>query len=278
MSSLLFDRGVPCERAAGVWAYISPSRLNLWLKCPLAFKLRYIDGVVTPSTSSLFIGKMVHAGLERFYRHRQLGLCLDVAELLSGIDAKWGEAAADEGVQFESGAIETTARKQTLDLLRTYVASLPSDEPKPLAVEATVEAPLMDPITGENLGIPLLGVMDLVLDEAAGPAICDFKTAARSSDPLEITHEVQLTSYAWLFRSASPVSEAAIEIRSLIKTKTPKMQRHRYGARTDQHFARLFALVRAYLDDLDRGRFLYRPGLGCGMCDHRESHCRAWAG
>ena len=32
-----------------VWDYSSPSRLNLWLKCPLAWKLRYIDGVKTPS-------------------------------------------------------------------------------------------------------------------------------------------------------------------------------------------------------------------------------------
>ena len=95
---------------------------------------------------------------------------------------------------------------------------------------------------------------------------------------LEITHEVQLTSYAWLFRSASPVPETALEIRRLIKTKTPQIQCHRYAARTDQHFVRLFALIRSYLDDLDRGRFVYRPGLGCSMCDHRDAHCATWAG
>ena len=91
-------------------------------------------------------------------------------------------------------------------------------------------------------------------------------------------HEVQLSCYAWLFRYASPVPEGSLEIRSLVKTKTPQIQRHRYAARTEQHFARLFALIRAYLDDLDRGRFVYRPGLGCGMCDHRDGHCRTWAG
>ena len=177
MSSLLFYRGVPCERSGGVWAYISPSRLNLWLKCPLAFKLRYIDGVATPSTPSLFIGKMVHAGLERFYRHRQLGVSPDVTSLLAGIEAGWSEAAAVEGISFKSVDNEATARRQTLDLLRAYMASLPAEESRPLAVETALETVLVDPTTGENLGIPLLGVMDLVLDDG-GPTICDFKTAA----------------------------------------------------------------------------------------------------
>lgn len=188
-----------------------------------------------------------------------------------------GLAAGVEGISFKSVDNEATARRQTLDLLRAYMASLSDEESRPLAVETALETVLVDPATGENLGIPLFGVMDLVLDEG-GPTICDFKTAARSSDMLEITHEVQLTSYAWLFRSASPVPGTALEIRSLIKTKTPQIQCHRYAARTDQHFARLFALIRSYLDDLDRGRFVYRPGLGCSMCDHRDAHCAAWTG
>ena len=32
-----------------------------------------------------------------------------------------------------------------------------------------------------------------------------------------------------------------LEIRSLIKTKVPKIEFHRYPARTDAHFGRLFA-------------------------------------
>ncbi|MGE3780785.1 MAG: PD-(D/E)XK nuclease family protein, partial [Pirellulaceae bacterium] len=45
------------DRPNGVWDYISASRLNLWLRCPLAFRLRYIDGIVTPPTASLFLGQ-----------------------------------------------------------------------------------------------------------------------------------------------------------------------------------------------------------------------------
>ena len=120
--------------------------------------------------------------------------------------------------------------------------------------------------------------MDLVADDRDGPRICDFKTAARSSPPHEITHEIQLSSYAYLFRQATGDEEGGLEIRSIIKTKKPKVEFHSYQARSEQHFRRLFAVIRAYLDDLDRGRFVFRPGFGCAMCDHRGASCRDWAG
>ena len=160
--------------------------------------------------------------------------------------------------------------------MTAYLAVAPKDE-KPLAVEAAVEAPLVDPETGEDLGMPLVGVVDLVLDGEVGPVICDFKTAARSSEPMEISHEIQLSSYAWLYRQITGRQEAGLEIRSLIKTKTPKCEFHPYAARSDAHFRRLFAVIREYLDALDSGRFNYRPGFGCSMCDYREQ-CQNWNG
>jgi CRISPR/Cas system-associated exonuclease Cas4 (RecB family) len=119
--------------------------------------------------------------------------------------------------------------------------------------------------------------MDLVLEGEKGATIIDFKTSARSAEPLEITHEIQLTSYAYIFRHSSPQPEAGLEIRSLVKTKVPKVEFHSYPARTDAHFRRLLAVIREYLDALDAGRFSYRPGFGCSMCDYREQ-CSRWAG
>jgi len=69
-----------------------------------------------------------------------------------------------------------------------------------------------------------------------------------------------------------------LEIRSLVKTKTPKIEFHRYQARSDAHFRRLFSLIRTYLDDLDAGGFVYRPGFGCTICDYRDDSCRHWGG
>ena len=91
-------------------------------------------------------------------------------------------------------------------------------------------------------------------------------------------HEIQLSSYSYLFRHNSRESEGGLEIRQIIKHKTPRIEAHRNGARTDQHFRRLFSVIRAYLNGLDANRFVFRPGLDCSMCDYRDSHSRAWGG
>ncbi|MGH7134317.1 MAG: RecB family exonuclease, partial [Pirellulales bacterium] len=174
-------RGQPAD----VRCYISASRLNAWLRCPLAFKLHYIDGIRTPPSPSLFIGKVVHASLERFYRHRQLGLTLDAAELARRLLESWGPAIDAEDMRFDSAADEQLAQRQAMELVAAYIQQLPQDEARPLAVEVSVEAALVDPASGEDLGIPLVGVMDLVVPEEAGPIITDFKTASKSSGPLE---------------------------------------------------------------------------------------------
>jgi len=278
MSSTLLSFDPPQKQTGGVWDYISPSRLNLWIRCPLAWRLRYIDGIRTPTSPALFVGKRCHSGLEEHYRHRMLGVTLPPEEVIRRMDAGWDQAAADEQMAFDSVAQETTLRQQVADLVHAYLAQVPNDEPRPLAVEATMQVPLVDPFTGEDLGIPLLGIVDLVLDDADGPVVRDFKTSSRSAPPFEVTHEVQLTSYGYLFRRTTGREEIGLEIHSLIKTKTPKVEGHRYPARTDAHFRRLFAVIREYLDALDTGRFNYRPGWGCAMCDFRESHCLKWCG
>jgi putative RecB family exonuclease len=277
MTTELIDRQSLQDRPGAVDAYISPSRLNCWIACPLKFKLRYLEGLRTPTTPSLFVGKVVHAALEAYYRHRQLGITLDTAELTQRILGSWGPAVDAERMTFASTAEEQALQRQSVELVGAYLAHVPKDE-TPQAVEVTLESPLVDPLTGEDLGIPLLGVVDLILDAEEGAVITDFKTSSRSSEPLEVVHEIQLTSYAWLFRQASPWVEAGLQIRSLIKTKVPKVEFHSYPARGEAHFFRLFAVIREYLDVLDSRRFSFRPGFGCGMCDFANSHCRRWAG
>jgi len=264
------------RRSGGVRDYISPSRLNLWLRCPLAFKLRYIDGIRTPTSPSLFLGKIVHAGLEILYRHCQLCVELSQEDVAKRMLDGWDEVVEKESMLFESTAEEGSMKKQAVDLVAAYMDHTADSPETPLAVETSMEAPLVDPETDEDLGIPLLGVVDLVVDDRDGPRIIDFKTAARSAPPHETLHEIQLSSYAYLFRRSTGNEEGGLEIRSLIKTRTPKIESHHYGTRTGQHFRRLFAVIRGYLDDLDRGSFVFRPGFGCTMCDHREGARQDW--
>jgi len=277
--TLLLEEELGCEYGSGgVWDYVSASRLSLWLHCPLAFKLRYIDGIRLPTSPSQFIGKQVHAGLELWHRQRQIGRPLTIPELVASAASGWDDAVETESVTFDSAEDEQVARQQVSSLLTTYLSGVGASDPMPLAVETHLATPLIDPFSGENLGLPLVGVLDLVLPSRNGPLVVDYKTSGRSAPPLEILHEVQLSSYSYLLREATGQVESSLEIRSLIKTKTPKVEIHAFEARQERHFRRLFAVLREYLDALDRGRFNYRPGWGCTFCNLRASHCPQWDG
>ena len=265
-------------RREDIWAYISPSRLNAWLNCPLKFRLRYIDRIPQPSNPNLFLGKQVHAGLEMHYRHRLTGMTLPADVISEWLLADWDRSVAEERMAFTSVAEEMALRNQAIQLVTAYLQQVPLEEPLPLAVEWRMELPIIDPWTGEDLGIPLLGIVDLVLTGDTGPLVVDFKTSSRSGPPSAITHEIQLSTYAHLFRALSGRNEAGLEIRSLIKTKQPKIEINRYPTRSDQHWRRLFAVIREYLDALDRGRFNYRPSWNCATCQYRDGPCNAWPG
>ena len=96
MSTALMTRQPAPQRQGGVWSYVSPSRLGLWIRCPLAFKFRYIDGIRSPTNANMFIGKMCHSGLETFYRHRQLGITLSAEDVAKRMVDGWDATVAEE--------------------------------------------------------------------------------------------------------------------------------------------------------------------------------------
>ena len=145
------------QRQGGIWDYVSPSRLALWAKCPLALKFRYVDGIRTPTSPGMFVGHIVHHGLEVLYRHRQLGIALAAEDVVARMQGSWDEAVADDSMKFDTVEQETKLRQQAAALVTAYIEQVPDDEPKPLAVEVSLEAPLIDPATGEDMGIPLVG-------------------------------------------------------------------------------------------------------------------------
>ena len=247
--------------------YISASRLNLWLRCPLAFKRRYIDGIQSPPAPSLSIGKVVHDVLDGVYRCAMLGAYATANDIPAFVDDAWNRVLKSKPFTFESVDQETKSKNQIVDIVKMYLAETDIADEKPVAVEQKFQTPLIDPLTDEDFGITLVGIADLILDGEDGPVIVDFKTAASASSNCELQHEIQLTAYSYLVREVLGIDESALEIRQLVKTKTPKLVVHRYAPRTDEHFERFFGIVKEYLDSIDRGIFNCRPSWNCGMCE-----------
>lgn len=254
------------ETGSGLFDYVSATRLSSWLACPLKFRFRYVDGIEELPNLSLFLGRRVHAGLKYFYRNLMDGSAPRRADVSQYVRATWDETVSAAGSSFDTIEDESNLQRQAIGLVEVYLNQRDPDEGTPLLVEAPLRAPLIDEQSDCDLDTPLFGFVDLVLESPEGFVIVDFKTAARSSSPLDIAHEVQLTIYSYLLRNAFGQRERELQIRSLIKTKQPKIETYRHPPRSDLHFRRLFAVIAAYLDDLRADRFVYRPGWTCSMC------------
>ena len=273
MTMLTLPQFLEQEHQAGqIWDYVSPSRLSLWLKCPLAFRKRYIDGEQTYPSPALFIGKVVHSALAHIYRQRIGGYTCTADNLPMIVADAWNMSMEQEQPYFCDDAEEEKARYQVLSLVTSYLESVAIQNERPVAIEKRYEVPLIDPLTGEYFGIPLVGVIDLVLEEESGYVITDFKTAS-SSSLCEMQYELQLTAYSYLVRNIIEEDETRCEVRQLVKTKVPKVNVYRFSRRTEEHFNRFFGLIREYLDALDKGIYNYRPSWQCSMCDHYGSCC-----
>lgn len=248
---------------------VSASRLSTWLQCRLKFHMRYVAGINKPPTAALHVGKTVHAVLQQWSLARWRGAPLDADAIGAVFEAAWMQP--EGAAMVWNSEEESSAKTNALAVIQTYLRDtpIPVDE-KPEGVEVSVEIDLA------SHGLPtLVGVLDLV---RAGGRIVDYKTTGRTPDPTMVRHttEVQTTGYALLYREATGNRESAIELHHLVKLKTPKLVVTESGPATDQQVTRLFHLIDAYVDDLERRDPVPSPGMQCTSCEFLKE-CRLWS-
>jgi putative RecB family exonuclease len=140
---------------------------------------------------------------------------------------------------------------------------------KPDAVEVPVEADL------KEHGLPvLIGVLDLVQQGV----VVDFKTTGQTPNPERVAHtnEVQISSYAVLYRHNTGQRENGLELHHLVKTKNPKLVITALPPMEDRQQSRLFTLIEGYVHGLEHRDFIPSPGLQCVSCEF-FNECRAWS-
>ena len=246
---------------------VSASRLTLFLQCRLKFFFRYVAGLTKPKTAALHVGTAVHAVLKAWNKARWKHQPLTLKELHDEYSKAWADMG-EEPVRWEPG--EAAEEKQTgWRLVETYIreSNIPANS-KPEAVEVPVETDL------HQHGLPILiGVLDLV---QAGKII-DYKTIGQTPNAEKVAHttEVQTSGYAVLYREATGKQETGIELHHLVKLKNPKLVITALEPMSDHQQTRLFHLMEAYVDGLERRDFIPSPGLQCASCEF-FNECRAW--
>lgn len=255
------------EILAALQATVSASRLTLFLQCRLKFFFRYVLAIPKPKTAALHVGNIVHAVLKTWHKARWLGRTLSLKDLHDAFDTAWEDQAV-EPVDWSDEDQE--AEKLTgWRLCETYLRQCGfSPGIKPDAVEVSIEADLA------SHGLPrLIGILDLVQQGR----IIDYKTSSSTPNPEKVvhTHEVQTSIYALLYRHNTGRVERGIELHHLVKLKNPKLCITPIEPMRPEQQTRLFRLLEAYRQGLDRRDFVPSPGIACMSCEFFHE-CRKW--
>ena len=247
---------------------LSPSRVEAFTSCPMAFRFASIEKLPEPPSIHTTRGSLVHSALERFYARsaaQRTPATLDraVDEAIEeyrglpdytalGLD---GEAAA---------AFERDCREIAANDLRMEDPTQVRD----IGLELRLEAPVG--------ALTLRGIIDrLELDAQGELVVTDYKTGRAPSQNYELKSLAGVHFYSFLCEAVLGRRPAAIRLMYLRTGETitarPSEQSVRFiTTRTD-------AVWRAVERACVTGDFRPRPGGLCGSCAF-QPWCPAYGG
>lgn len=191
--------------------HISVTQINTYIRCPLQYKFRYLDGLILPPRAALTKGKSVHKGVEHNYTQK----------IESHEDVKLSEVQEVVAAEFETLATETEFEKDeepgkikddTVSLATLYHKEV-APTVQPIMVEKKVE------VKFENASYNLLGYIDVIDDK---DYIRDTKTTGRTPPESDVHKSLQLTAYSMSYRTLYGKEEAGVKLDYLVQTKIPK--------------------------------------------------------
>ena len=247
---------------------LSPSRIDSFLSCPLAFRFSSLDGLFDPPTQATVRGTMVHRALEHFYA--DTAAPLDAERMNDSVDQMLNEFEHDddvlflglEGVRFIQLGDE--CRKLAMNALRMEDPSMVN----PIGLELRIEA--------EFNGVTLRGIIDrLERDNDDRLVITDYKTGRAPGPSFEKKALAGVHFYALLCQRE--FAEDATELR-LMYVKSSQTLTTRPSSKTISFTEqRLTAVHRAISQACESGEFATRKSALCKFCTF-SSWCPEFGG
>ncbi|MBX0312181.1 MAG: PD-(D/E)XK nuclease family protein [Sulfurihydrogenibium sp.] len=160
---------------------ISPSGINLFLTCPYAFRLKYIDKleITQQENNFLITGKLTHKCLELYFKDKMENKNND----LKPVD--YMKIAVEDFNHINVFQLDE-AIEEAEHYLTLYTPT--AKQLKPLSSEEYFELELTD-------NLLLRGVIDLIVQEKKGRALIDFKTT-RGQVKDNYKYTLQLSFYS----------------------------------------------------------------------------------
>jgi hypothetical protein len=196
--------------------HLSYSRVSLFSSCGLQYYFKYICGLVEPISAALVFGGAVANALENGYK-----------EIIGGSNENNVTKAIRNSFlssfDLRKKDVNWHAEKDTPDELRNkgkglldkYYTEYMVDQ-TPISCEERVE--LFD----KELGVPIIGYIDLVIEGESGPQLVDHKTSGKKFSDNKVKYSQQLMLYA----RAKGIKRVGFHV--LKKTKDPDIQIKEY--------------------------------------------------
>jgi putative RecB family exonuclease len=240
---------------------LSPSRVESFLSCPLAFRFASIQRLPDPPTPATTKGSLVHRALELLFlvaRPDRTPAALDRA-----VDAAIAEYS--EHPDFTQLGLDAEAARlffaDCRELAANYMSLEDPRRVRDIGLELRLEAPV-----GE---LTLRGIIDrLELDDEGGLVVTDYKTGRAPHPNYERKSLSGVHFYAFLCESVFGVIPAAIRLMYLrsgeVITAVPSPQSTRFMT------TRTSAVWKAVATACERDDFRPRRSTLCNYCAYQR--------
>jgi hypothetical protein len=246
--------------------HLSYSSVDLYRKCPAAWRFRYGDGARSVPTPALVFGKAMHAAIETILGAWALGQEVD---LLRAWGLAWQVAAATEGITWgnsDPGELCSQGRmlmgsRSTEHMFRKVIPMLVDGQP---VIEKKIE------LRVPGVPVPIVGYIDVI---CADGVPVDFKTSNRPWMVPRAIAEVQPAIYLAALRQERWPGNEELRFRHLVlvKRKKPVLQLLETRRLPEDLFAAM-KVVRAAWGGIERGEF--GANVFSEMC--RPGRCGYW--
>jgi putative RecB family exonuclease len=201
--------------------HVSFTQLDTYLRCPLRYRLQYVDRVEPDFIpAALVLGSGIHGAAALLFRGIASGTRPTVGDVQAYFASLWALETTHRPVRFG----ERDSPASLLDLGTRMLAVLYAEVPdatEVVAVESAFAVPLVDQATGAVLDRDLVGTLDLVERDADGRlVVVDLKTAARKYSNLQVEASLQLSIYSYATAMNGMADEADLRLRFDVLTKT----------------------------------------------------------
>jgi putative RecB family exonuclease len=249
--------------------HLSSSQINLYLLCSLKYRYQYIDKLPKPfQSSALAFGSVFHSALSWLHTERHNGVDVTLENLYRRVESDWDSQRVETDIRYKDGEEELKLAIIGKEMLGMYFREPHRDI---AGTEVHFTVPLVNPQSGERLGINLEGYFDLV---EADETIVEFKTSAQALTLGDIKVHLQLTAYGYAYNLLHRRPPKGYRIVNFVKTSKPRLEVTE-TKRSESNFEAFFHLAEQVLNGITKGVFIPKPGYWCKDCEY-ASVCPLW--